>query len=975
MNRIKNRFLFTSVAAWVIFSLILCTESFAVGGEKTTGVIEGRVRDEEGKSLPGVQVTLKNLETNYTRTTTTDENGFYRARLLPLGKYQVEAQLMGFSTVIRRGIDLRIGQVLKIDLKMNLVSIAETITVVGEAPIIETTKTEISTIINEKAIETLPINGRNFADHLRLTSAATKDDYYRVNVGGQRSITNSILMDGVDTNSNFFGEQRGGTRPPFTFSQEAVKEFRVINNSFSAEYGKAMGAVVNAVTKSGTNEFHGSAFYYFRDENLVSRDAYGREYDTFEQHQFGASLGGPLIKDRAFFFMTWDQQELNKPMYVDIESYKDIRPEIYEMLNDRLNEDFGESFDEINGRFTGTEDEIALLFKTDVQITPNHRLTLRDNWTNYESVNGTTGAGDNSLMHNGLEKTKSNSFVASLTSILGQRSFNEFRLQYSTENRPREANTTEYPEIIVEGWGTFGQMNYLPSGLDETRLQILNNFSYSTLNHDIRTGIDLNFLEIDNQFCRYCGGSYYFSGFMDYINKRPSEYAQAWDLTGNNGRVEYETGMHAAYIQDEWNVREGLTVNAGLRYDYQDQPEPEVANEDFPQTGQIPEDKNNFGPRLGVAWDVFNDGKSVLRFGAGMYYAPTPSILVANALLNNGGRVILLTFEPDSPYFPDYPNRIPEFPEGGGVAEKPIIYVFDEDFENSQALRFNVGFEREVYKDLSLALEYNYTHTTKLERKSDINLPAPEDCPDCYQDEEGRWHWGDTRNYEEFDKIVQFESSAESLYNSVSIKAEKRFSNRYQVLTSYTWSKSYDSDSNERSVEAVNGWGYADNQYRMDWEWGPSDWDVRHRFVASGTVEFPWDITGSGIFAYQSGKPFNPTTGTYYGSDVNGDGYKSDRPYENGRPVERNSGRHPAYKKVDLRFARSFKLARDAELEVRFDIFNVFNWDNFRISYNNQVYYSTYDPAPERREKNPYYGRPNSPGTPRQFQLGMRLKF
>ncbi|MBN2054280.1 TonB-dependent receptor [bacterium] len=935
---------------------------------RTTGDIRGQIKDETGQPLPGATVTLVQIETNETKTVFTDDDGSYYVRFLSLGPYEITAELYGLGKTVRKGITLTIGSVLTVDIVLRTVAIEETITVVAEAPIIETVKTEAAVTIDAKMMEHMPSNQRSWLNHIRSVPGATAiDDDYRVQVGGQRSITNSIMMDGADTNSNFFGEQRGGTRPAFTFSQEAVKEFQVINAGYSAEFGRAAGAIVNAVTKSGTNDVQGSLFYLFRDETLVSKDAYDRELDDFSQQQFGFNVGGPLKKNKAFFFVNFDSQDLNRPVYVNMK--RD------EFLGDYFNE-----------RYTQTEDEYSLLMKADIFLSSNHRLSLRHNFLNFNSENGTTTSSTSAQESNGLEKNQSNSFVASLTSTLTPQSFNELRLQYSVEKRPRYANTTDHPEITISGIGGFGQNNYLPNGLDEYLFQLIDNFNYTTQDHDLKIGTDLEFYDMEDWFLRYAGGQYIFDSYGDYVDGTYSTYTQAFDMSGNNGRVEYYTGDYAFYLQDTWRVRDNLTINAGVRYDFQDHPEPDSYDSIVPEEWQgilpehsrssdIPEDGDNFGPRLGIAWDPMNNNKTVIKFGAGVYYPRTPSLLVANALLNNGYRVVRLSVGPyndsaptvDPGYYgTDWKRAFPTWDSlpYGSEAVTPDIYVFSPDFENPQTLQYSLSVDQEVLKDYAVGVQYIYAHTTKLERLHDINLKPPETV-----DENGRekWNYRDRYYDSRFNKIIQFESTAESIYNGLTFKFEKRWTRgrkiNYQVMGSYTYASSYDDDSNERSVGTT--YGFADNQYHYEREWGPSDFDVKHRAVFNGTVEFPYGISAGAFMVYQTGKPWTATTG----SDSNSDGYRSDRPYVDGEPLGRNSFRHPDYKTVDLHlsWAPTSFFFQKHNFEFMCDVFNVVNWDNLKVGYSNQVYDPT---APDKD-----FGKPNVAGTPRTVQLGLRYRF
>jgi len=932
----------------VLLATLVAGPAFA----SPNGTLEGIVKDETGGPMPGVLVTVVNTQTGLRQEAWTDERGWYTAPLLPPGTYDITATLEGLSPAERKGIPLSVGQRLTVDLELKMAYDAGTITVTASsAPMIETKNLSSGITVNQRAIESLPLLGRNFEDHLKLFSmAVARDTDYRINVAGQRGISNSIMMDGGDNNSAFFGEQRGGTRAPFTFSQEAVREFVIVNNGFAAEFGRYSGSIVNAVTKSGTNEFFGSAFWFYRDQDLVSRDAEGNEWQEFKQQQFGATFGGPIIRDKMFFFVSWDQQAKSNPLYVSIRTFGDetgspLAPYL-QNLNWEYNADRGMWTG--RGAYTTTEDQYVLLGKLDYQINTNHRLTFRHNHTNFDAENGTVGGGTTDVSANGHEYNKSHSSMLMLTSIFSGSLYNEFRMQYSQEERPRIANSRSLPETYISGTATFGQNNYLPNGLDENLLQMSESLTFSTKAHEIKVGLDLNFLEIDDWFLRYAGGAYRFNSMLDFNNGEFSSYTQAFDLTGNDGHLKYDTGDHAIYVQDTWTATEQLTVNYGLRYDYQDHPDVDVWNRDLPATKEIPEDTDNIGPRIGVAYDLTGDGQTVIKAGAGIYYPRTPSILVANAMLSNGARVKTISVGPFNRNAPDYPNRWDSLPsDEAGLT--PDVYVFDPDFENPESKRFSLSVEHQLFGDVALGVEYTYIKTDKLERRRDLNLAPP-----TSQDEEGRWMYDGSVIDDRFGKIIQFESTASSEYNGVTFKAEKRFSKRFQVMGSYTWSKSEDDDSNERSVNLYTG--YPADQYDLGAEWGPSAWDVRHKAVLSGTVELPWGFGFSMIGTIASGEPWNALTGI----DSNRDGYESDRPVGESR----NRHRQPGYKTVDARLSKEFRFLGHHEAELLVEAFNLFNFANWRVpTYNQEI------------SAGDYFGKANNAGTPRQIQLGLRYRF
>lgn len=962
-----------------IFTLMPVAQAVDVQGS-----IQGLVTDSEGKPVENAEITMLNLETGYYQTITSREDGRYRARLLPLGLYQVTVVKTGLAVYQQDGIKLTIGDVVTINIELKPITFEQTITVKADAPIVEVNNVDSGSTVNQKAIETLPLNGRNFQDHVLLTAGTIYTDYH-VQVGGQRSTSNNLMMDGADSNSAFFSEQRGGTRPPFTFSQEAVKEFEVLNNAYSAEFGRAGGGIINAVTKSGTNTFSGSTFYYYRDDSMVERNARGSKFEDFEQHQFGATLGGPIIKDKLFFFLSYDGQLKDRPIFAYVDPY--FTPEGDENGDSWYTDDPENAarFDiaQYDGDYIQTHDENVLLTKIDWIINSNHHFTFRNNWSRYISDNGTTTSGVQN--YNGYERTYANSFVTSLTSIFSDTLFNEVRVQYANEKRPRIPNTDSIPETRITGLHaiTFGQRTYLPSDNLEDRLQIADSLTWVLGDHDVKLGGDINKVSIENEFLRNGGGSYTFENYTDFPNN-PASYTQAWDRSGQDGRVDFDTYDWALYLQDDWQPIEQLTLNLGIRYDVQVQPDADFPNPDanilpwwsdddadrYNPTKIVPEDTDNWGPRFAFAWSPFESNTTVIRGGWGIFYSRTPSLLVSSALSTNGYRIISMAMSPSNPAFPTYPDTIPEIPTGSALV--PDIYVFEPGFENPETNRSSLGIEHELLEDFSVGLEYIYTHTTHLPRKFDINLNEPE-----FDSEKGRFMFSRIKRNPEFGKIIQFTDDAESKYHAVTFKVNKRFSDNYQFMASYTWSKSEDNDSSERSTETT-GYDYAENMYDIGAEWGPSDFDVEHRVVASGTYEMDdilhlpdwYNLSLSGIFTFQSGKPWTPELS----GDVNRDGYSyNDRPRvynesnDTWTEIGRNSERDPSYKNLDLRLTNGFTF-RDIDFELLFECFNVADWANWTVSFDNYNWSESNPPGEN-------FGKADYPGVPRQYQIGARVKF
>ncbi len=938
---------------WLVAALLLLAPAAALAQSNVaTGQILGTVTDPDGGVLPGASVTATNVDTGLVRRAVTDASGFFRLDLLPSGTYDLKVALQGFKTEIKKGIRVTLGSAVKVDFQLQLSAVEEEIVVTAEAPVVETTNPSVSSSVSDTAIANLPLNGRDFLDFIALTPASIPDSVGRTHIAGMRGIQNDFNIDGANDQSTFFGEERGGTRPPFTFSQAAIKEFQVITSAYNLQFGSASGGVINAITKSGTNEFKGEAWFYYRDESFVSDDALGNPSDDFDQKQFGAAFGGPIIKDKLHYFFSYDGQRFTTPTYRTFYNFPADRTAEWEAIT-------GLSYANEVGQINQTNDEDALLLKLDWQASENHLITFRDNYSDQEGENLTNSYRTSGRSNNGLEKNKFNSAVLTVNSVLSENAFNEAILQVSKEERPRYANNTTLPEVRIGRSydATFGQNNFLPNWLDEDRVQIIDNFTYYLGDHTLKAGINLDMVEFDDGFFRYGGGHYYYGDWDDFFNDDPIYYIQAF--SDYNGAVKFDTGFYAAYVQDEWRMTPNFTLTYGLRYDLQDHDDPKEANPLFPATGNIPDDTNNVAPRVGFAWDINGDGKQVLRGGAGYFFDRSPTLLDANAMLANGVRVVRVTTYCDSGDCPPYPGRLSDM--GGLSGGRPDIYVFAPNFQNPETFRMSLGYEREVAPDLSIGVDLVYSETEKLERKMDLNL-----APDGGTTPDGRPTYRTRANYPDFNKIIQFTSDARANYKALILKANKRFSNGWMLNASYTYSRARDNDSNERSVSSSSS--FPEDQYNLDGEWGPSNYDVKHKFVASATVLLPYDITWSTIVFIRSGFPF---TAEGY-PDLNHDRYYNDRATVEVEPgvwyhYPRNSFRQPWFHKVDMRFSKTFKLFGDYELELIAEVFNLFDNENWRTTRTELV--NRYG---EIRDD---FGAKTDPGDPRQYQVGLKFRF
>jgi hypothetical protein len=563
--------------------------------------------------------------------------------------------------------------------------------------------------------------------------------------------------------------------------------------------------------------------------------------------------------------------------------------------------------------------------------------------------------------------------------------FNELRFQYSFEERPRLGQSDDLPTIVINDTGRFGKQWFLPITSDHSRIQLTNNLTYLFGDHDLKMGVDLNLTDTSQAFYGWGGGYYAFTTLENYVAGRPNQFTQRLGLNGfttpESGTIDIGQEELAFYIADAWRPKPGLTINLGLRWEGQWNPQaPETtdgkqslnpANPGLDTIGlvqgDIPNDLNNLAPRFGFAWDPNNDGQTVVRGGAGVFYSRTNLLLMANSFTANGYRQALFFL---------FGNQIPPFPfvypETGLPPDDPLnnslppsdIAFFDPDFNNPRTTRANIGVEREVFQDYSFAADYVIADTVNDHRRTNRNIPQPPIGFDAY----GRGLYSGARIDSAYNQFQVEESTAHRRYHAVTLSMRKRLSNRYQFQAFYTLSNLKTDDDNERDSS-----GFRNTQpENLDADWADSENDLRHRFVASAVVDIPGGFVFSTLLQTNTGRPYNVTSGR----DDNGDRNTNDyavindsnraRAQSAGQDLAdglqpRSAARQPSGFLMDIRFSKLFDFGRPGNLELLFEVFNLFNNAN-RLTTNPSI-------------GSPNFGFLNIVGDPRQVQLGVRYRF
>ncbi|MBW3671043.1 MAG: TonB-dependent receptor, partial [Acidobacteria bacterium] len=843
-------------ALLVLVCLILTVSVFAQTSQ-TSGEIQGRVTDGGGDALPGVTVTAVNENTGFARTVYTDSDGRYVVALVPPGTYRVTAELAGLGQETRTGVVVRLGVASNVRLTLNP-QLAEEIVVTAEAPVVDVSSADVASSVTDEQIQNLPILGRDFKDLVLLTPGVTEAFGDRISLNGGRGITTDYNIDGAEANSEFFGEERGGTEAPFVFSQAAIKEFQVIRSSYSAEYNKGVGGTMNAITKSGTNEIEGQAFWYMRDADWADeRSAVlgGRTVDEFfearDSDQYGFALGGPIVRDTFHYFINADLQDITEPVSVrdfrTSDEFLELDPATQQALTSRISELLPWGFDQ-EFNFVSQDDQETYLVKLDFNAAQNHHLSLRHNYSDY---NNFPSEGNNPLSNQGEEFNTVNSTVFQAESVFGPQLFNQVIVQFGVEERPINALVMGVPDTnIFDLRYQFGRLEFLPNGTDEEKWQFKDKVSYFYGDHYFKAGFEYMDTHIDNFFPREAGGEYNFDTVEDFLANEPSGFAQGFGPT--NGRNVFDLSSWGAFLHDTWSASDRLTLDLGVRYDLQDIPQPEQnAFPERPEFADWNNDDDNFAPRFGFAYDVMGDGRSVVRGGAGKFFNPIPAILYAGPTAEVAGTYNRISLRCSSDDCPTYPNIISPEDFGQFVRSASDITILSPDLEAQESTRFSLGYEQQLGQSYSVSLEGVYADLTNQQRLVNVNA-SPTGI--VYGNLPVYRSGTDDSMFPEFRDVKMHVSDAEGTYKSVTLGTRKFAfgDSRFTWLAHYTWAEAIDQDSNERSTSSSRSY----DPFNPELSEGRADYDVTHRAVLSGTYELPFGILASGIYRWNSGQPY-----------------------------------------------------------------------------------------------------------------------
>jgi Carboxypeptidase regulatory-like domain/TonB dependent receptor-like, beta-barrel len=913
-----------SCASFVVLLMLGLATTASAQGER--GVITGIVSDAQGGVLPGVAISVRNVDTGFALTDVTGADGQYRFGALPLGRYELKAELVGFSTATVTDLAITINRELKQDITMGLTTLQESVTVTGQAPVVEVTKSEVAAVITQQQIEMLPVANRA-AVTLALLLPGTSQDGTRprrsnAQVGaGTLQFTSNSLADGTMNMSTKAGEPRQD------FPQAAIQEFKVFTSQPPAEYGGRAGGVINVVTKSGTNVFSGEGYEFFRNKHMNKVDKFtaaavkaGTGSDRYNRNQFGAALGGPIILNRVHFFVATEFTQEDISYVVNTG-----RPQFY-------------------GKFEGVFDaglpNKEFFVRSDAQLTSKQSGFVRWAWQKAELI--CEGCGGRSA-NAGNTLIPRDALVVGHTWVLGPRFLNEIRgnvakqiMYQAPSGVPYYKNLDFAAERFV---GTSAVYNF-PSfswGNDTVFItgqkirELRDDFSISASSHNIKFGADIQSATLDED----AQGNP--SGTWNFVNDQFFDPTTAVTLATLRGPINTFTASfpglirhqphhyYQFYAQDEWKAGGGLTLNVGLRYER----DTLIWNENRQNDGtfyprilplvnfQSRGDDNNVSPRVGLAWDVRNDGRTVVRAGYGRLF---------NTIMNGtpGAEETTLRQTSISISNPTYPD-----PYGGrspasfASTAPPNIAIVDDNMVNPWADTVSVGASRQLGADMAINADFVNTKSNAFNASVQINTPLNGVRP--------RPEWG---------RINQVQSIGWQKYRALLVRLEKRLSNRYQYTVSYTLQKVEDNSFGATSTGTITDY------YHSEYDAGYGNADRRHSAVASGAYLLPGEVTLGMVWTLRTTAPFSARAGV----DLNADGANTDyvpgthkgqgnrdldiglvnawRASRGFGPIDPAQISKNDYNRVDARVSKAFTLSGRRRIEGIFQIFNLFGRDN-----------------------------------------------
>ena len=944
------------ICAWMALAAWLAP-AVAIG-QTTTGTILGEVKDSTGGSLPGVTVTAVNQANGLTREAVTDELGNYRFSAMPAGLYTVKASLTGFKEATRTDVRLAINSQVAAPFTLEVGGLEETITVTEQAPLVNTTENVVRTLVDTQQIASLPLKSRDFLDLTLLAPGVVADQGSAsggqtdsISFGGMSENYKSIWLEGVDFNDEVTGggsSLSSATR--IALAQEAIQEFQVMASSYSAEFGRSASGAINILTKSGGNQVRGSGFYFRRDDAYDKPNYFAVSVPEFKIEQYGATVGGPIRQNKLFYFGSWERRANNRSAQVNIPvSIRDFVAGLgYDVTTD----------------VPVTTDEHNVFGKLTFLASQKHTINTTYMYDHRDLTNQQVG-GNSAGDHGYDDKRRAWFFVGNLTSVLRSNIVNELRLSASHQalDRVLPAGSTSKPELRFPTV-QFGRASNVPQARSQDNYILTNATSVNFVakgTHDLKVGFEANLVPTTSTINQS------FNGLFEFLQDRPVvpgdptslpfRFTQGIELRGELAAMNRDVNIFSAFINDQWQPLSNLTINIGVRYDWQYW-RGDLNGQDIPGdvpieqfwvrhvTGDLvgqnfkaaPNDMNNIAPRLGLTWDPGSDGRTVVRAGYGIYYDQINTTTMRGIVAGYPG-FITSQIANDSrsgarlanDFFPNLPTFA--LPASVGSAFR----IASPDAESPYSHQMTAGVTRQLGTNYAASVDYVYMRGESFPLTRNVNARRDD---------------GTFPILASGLRLLLYDDASPIRIHQAQFRIQKRFANRLGFLLGYTLG----------SAKSIADNGTPSNHYDLMADWGPTSNDVRHRFVSNVIYELPWGFQVGTIVTANSAPPYNITLGT----DANRDGDNNDRP----AGVGFNAGRGDAFFQTDIRTSKKVRFGRVSG-EILWEMFNVFNTVNLNNFNGNQS-----SAAGQTATGRPTgFGQARQAFDPFQAQLGFKLTF
>src|SRR5262245_27392860 len=816
-----------------VFALALClaASSRAALAQETvnSASVSGRVTDPQGAFVPGAVVTARQLDTNVVAEITSDQEGRFRFPYLKVGPYQVSAHLEGFKDAVRR-LRLTVGAAFDVPLTLAIAGLDTSVTVTAEAAILEASRSQIAGTVSEREVDTLPMNGRNFLDLALLvpgvspTNVASTQLFAEtsavpgagLSIGSQRNFSNNFIVDGLSANDDAAGLSG------IPYGVDAVDQFQVVTSGGQAELGRALGGYVNVVTKSGTNSPHGELYGYFRDDSLNAPNALSGTTLPMHQNQYGGGLGGPIARNRTFYFANVEQRRLDQDGLVT------ILPASVAGINARLAAVGYPGSPITTGPYPNPVDTTNLFGKVDHQMSGSDQLSVRYAFYDVTSDNSRGAGGLSAPTASAGLDSVDQTVAFSNTISVSARTVNETRAQAAFSDLKAPPTDPVGPAVNIAGIASFGTLSGSPTRRVNRLYELVDNLSHQAGAHALRAGIDILYNDDTITYPRSIRGAYTFSSLASFLVGvyNNNGYTQTFGTT-LIGQTNPNLGV---YAQDEWKVGPHVTVNAGLRYDLQ-----------FLES--IATDTNNVSPRLGFAWSPSNERRTVIRANAGLFYDRVPLRALANALLSAGNTTDLGNLQQTSIGLSPAQAGAPAFP---AILSAPIASVtlpnlttMDRVMQNAYSRQGSVEVEQQLGGRSTLSVGYRYT------RGVDLIISVNQNVPSCVATGTNNG----CRPNPAYGHNSQYSPLAESSYHGLHASLVRRPAAWGSFRVSYTLSRSMDNVGEFFFSSPID-------PFDLSKDWGRSDDDQRHRLVVNGAINSPtapartaWEMISHGFQA------------------------------------------------------------------------------------------------------------------------------